>query len=269
MKYILVIFISLLIGSLSAQDSEPINYKVHLKNGSVITGILLSSETSEKVKVQSGNNIWVFKKEEVARLEIISTPTGERNSEKEEVASSSNQAKSVAKLIYNKENLIKEKGLFFGLGGSLMGGNSGNSFDINTDIRIQGGFVYKKNWIFSMASGFVFVDGVFAPLHLETRYLLKPQKISYYPMVFGGINKKLDTWDGDHKAYSFGAGFGMQEYKFNGNVLAIEAYYMYLRDNIENFNQWGWGWPENIQENNITLTRSYHRVGIRFTYSFM
>lgn len=249
-------------GSLPAQDLEPINYKVHLKSGSVITGVLLSSNSSDVIKVQSRDNIWVFKKEEVARLEVIPA--------KKEVADNSpkNGGKSDAKIQYNKENLIKDKGIFCGAGGSLVGGNSGSSFDINMGFRFYGGFIYKKNWLFSIASGFEFIDGAYSPFHLEARYLLKPQKMSYYPLVFGGINKKLDAWDGDHKAFSFGTGFGMQEYKFNGNILAVEAFYMYLHDKIDNFNQWGWGW-ENPGQNDISVTRSYHRLGVRFIYSFM
>lgn len=259
----LVFSIAILLASMAiSQESSEYKYRVHLNSGSIITGILVPTTSTDIIKIESGENIWVFKSKDVKQLELI--PDITKRVRSAEVVKPKEKEK-----LNLTANGIKSKGVYLSGGASMLFGNSGSSFDVNTGLNLQAGMIFNTKWIFGLGTGFDFIQGVYTPFYLETKYLLKDAKVSPYPVIRLGVNNKLNSWDGDHKSYSGSVGFGIQEYRNNGNVLGLEVYYQLLYDKIENFGGGEiWIWDENPQSN-ITVIRNYHRFGLRVTYSIM
>jgi hypothetical protein len=256
----LVFSIAVLISSLAmSQYSNGLKYRVYLNSGSIITGKLAPTTSTDVIKIQSGENLWVFKSSDVKQLELIPE---KRNTE-------SSRPKGNKRKNNYTDGGVKGKGIYVGGGASMLFGNSGSSFDINTGINLQAGMIYNTKWVFGMGAGFDFIQGVYAPFYLETKYLLKTTQVTPYPVVRIGLNKMLNSRNEEHKSFSGSIGLGIQEYRVNGNTLGIEVYYQFLYDKIDNFgSDQFWEWND-TPETNITVIRNYHRYGLRVTYSIM
>ena len=68
-KYIfLIILFSILLNYHSFSQTEKQDV-VYLKTGSIIKGKIVGERNAEKIKVESGQNLWVFGKEEIDRID--------------------------------------------------------------------------------------------------------------------------------------------------------------------------------------------------------
>lgn len=263
MRLFLVFVLLMSMFNSQAQLNTDLKYRVHLKSGSIITGKIVQSQNSEKISVKSGENTWVFNQDEVEFLVLI--PEEEQE---ELISEETYQGKKATDL---SQVSMKTKGIYYGGSFSLMFGNANTFFDVNSSFKANIGVIINTKLALGVGSGFDFIQGAYSPFYLEGKYLLSPKKKAFYPLAFGGVKKRLESWESQHKTYFFGGGIGYQEYDLKGNILAVEAFYHYMHDDVQQtvWGEWDWNGNQITEDTTINIVRQFSRFGIRLVYNFL
>lgn len=238
-KYCLILIIILLSKQLFAQNTEDV---VYLKNGSIIRGKIIEHGDSNFIKIETDcNNIWVFKFEEIEKVEI-----GQKIE------------------IYKKYD-TKSKGFIhitqFGL--------TSTDIEFNGCYHMQNGYLFKPGISVSLGIGLENIKFVSVPVYLDISYV--PLKSNNSPFFYlkGGYSFAIEKapdyyyYSDDTKyigGYLIEVGTGLKGYISDNAALVISFGYRYMKLKTELGETWYGGQRILID----IINRLYIGIGFQF-----
>lgn len=235
-KLRLILIAMLLTFSVFGQTEKGV---VHLKNGTILKGRYLYFDDSEKIKVESAGNIWVFP---AAEIDTVINRHAARTQKMSEEFSA--------------------RKLFFHAGLGVLAGNSENSQ--SAPLSVSGSLNYSVLPNFSAGAGIgvEFLKESYLPVFLNLEYKFRDSPSTPYLFLKGGYQVPLEEsreiyydvyssssfWPGptpDYEALDpkggvlFGTGIGYQHYYSSGFGMSVAFGYRFHRLHYEGENDYG------------------------------
>jgi hypothetical protein len=174
-RWIEIAIKAILIGFIILSSAELIlaQQAVNLTNGSIIKGVVVPTEDSSKVKVQtSDGSQWVFSAADVASI---------KEWEIEEVQREWTSKKSG---FYN----VSDLGMLFG--------NDGVYTNVAISAQTVSGYRFNQHWSAGIGLGLESFSVPLAPIFLEGRYHLLDRRFSPFVAIQGGYGVPLENYMG-------------------------------------------------------------------------
>jgi hypothetical protein len=236
MKHLIICFCAaalLISTNAGAQKKETI----YLKNGSIISGKVISRDTGSKVvKIQTEGNTWAFPIAEIDSVQSYKSPS-----------------------VFNQRGYyaIVSMGLQFGNTNYYYGGPSAG-FSLN----VVNGYRFDRYKSLGVATGFDFYsENEFIPVNIDFRGTLFDRKITPYYFAQAGYGFLANKESKDSKGgINFGAGLGYLLSINNSTGFFFEAGYRQQEATVVYYSDWG-PWKTVVD---YSFRRTSFKVGFMF-----
>ncbi len=233
------LFVIVLLTNVLAQETH--EDVVYLKNGSIIRGKIIENLVGEYTKIETvGRNVWVFKVDEISRIEMESLiPFSERK----ELRSNSFVISAEVGMLANKSSNEK------------------------VSLQLISSYQFRNRISAGLGTGFEVFDIQTLPVFCDVRYKIFNGGVNPYVYAQCGysipLSKNQDLYNVDADGgIMYGTGIGIRKNFSNGSGFTISVGYRYQQiDYTSDSNYWGYS-------TQYERTDLYRKVALKIGFIF-